>query len=698
MIGGVLFDPVVPLPLIWGLAAAALLCVGLMLWRRFSGAGLRALALAALLLGLANPSWQHETRNSLPDIVLAVVDKTASQRIAGREQQTAEALAALKQQIARQPNTDLREVEVPDAKDDGGTRLLGALSDTLTALPRDQIAGVFVLSDGQIHDPKAAPDLPAPMHLLLGGQPGDWDRRLIVDEAPAFAILGEEITLSLRIEDSGAAPQAISTQVSIAIDGGAPQVFTIPIGRKMQVPLRLPHGGINVLQFTAPTAPGELTDRNNSAIVQINGVRDRLRVLLVSGEPYPGERTWRNLLKSDSAVDLVHFTILRPPDKHDGVPVEELSLIAFPTRELFLQKIEEFDLIIFDRYRRRGILPTEYLANVRRYVEGGGAVLVAAGPGFASADSLYRSPLGQILPAAPTSRVIREGFHPKVSDLGQRHPVTRGLGDYAPENGWGRWLRQTEIAPQQPVAGSPRPEAAQIVMTGAQDSPLLALARVGAGRVALLASDHAWLWSRGFEGGGPQLELLRRLAHWMMKEPELEEETLSGSATPEGLRITRRTLSDTAGPVTLTYPDGRTKDLQLTPQEPGTFAADLTTDQLGLYRITQDQHEAVVALGPPTPREFEQTVADAAALAPLIKANGGGIARLSDGLPSLRQTRAGRPAAGRGWLGITPRNAYVTTDVRIYPLLPPWAGLLLAAGLMVLAWVIEGRRSAPPAP
>ncbi len=94
-------------------------------------------------------------------------------------------------------------------------------------------------------------------------------------------------------------------------------------------------------------------------------------MLLVSGEPHPGERTWRNLLKSDSSVDLVHFTILRPPEKQDGVPVNELSLIAFPTRELFLEKINDFDLIIFDRYRRRGILPSAYLDNIRSYVEQG---------------------------------------------------------------------------------------------------------------------------------------------------------------------------------------------------------------------------------------------------------------------------------------------------------------------------------------
>ena len=143
-------------------------------------------------------------------------------------------------------------------------------------------------------------------------------------------------------------------------------------------------------------------------MVSIDGVRDKLRVLLVSGEPHAGERTWRNLLKSDASVDLVHFTILRPPEKQDGTPINELSLIAFPTRELFQQKIKEFHLIIFDRYARQGVLPIIYFDNIARYVQEGGAVLVAAGPDYASPTSIWRTPLEQILPAEPSGRTDRD--------------------------------------------------------------------------------------------------------------------------------------------------------------------------------------------------------------------------------------------------------------------------------------------------
>ena len=168
-----------------------------------------------------------------------------------------------------------------------------------------------------------------------------------------------------------------------------------------------PHAGQNILEVELETAPGELTPANNRAVIAAEGVRENLRVLLVSGEPHAGERTWRNLLKSDAAVDLVHFTILRPPEKQDGTPINQLSLIAFPTRELFSEKINDFDLIIFDRYQHRGMLQLLYYDNIARYVEEhGGALLVAAGDDYAGSLSLFRTPLSPVLPAVPTGRVL----------------------------------------------------------------------------------------------------------------------------------------------------------------------------------------------------------------------------------------------------------------------------------------------------
>jgi hypothetical protein len=680
MTGSIVFDPLLPWVIIAVLAAFALLGVSLALWRGLQGWALRALAALVVLAALAQPSYQIEDRAPLSNIVLIVEDKSASQSLGDRLDTTTNAAVSLAAQLNARDNTEIRRIKVRDGEGDTGTLLMSAVSDALAEEPRGRIAGIFLLSDGRVHDLERTPDLPAPLHLLLTGKETDWDRRLIVKNAPAFAILGEPVTLTLRVEDDGAAPQATSTVIDISVDGADPQRFDMPIGEDIELPITLPHGGLNVIQFTVPTAEDELTDRNNTALVQINGVRDRLRVLLVSGEPHAGGRTWRNLLKSDSSVDLVHFTILRPPEKQDGVPVTELSLIAFPTRELFLEKIEDFDLIIFDRYKRRGILPAIYLDNVANYVQEGGAVLVAAGPDFASADSIYRSPLADIIPAEPTARVIDRGYRPRITDLGNRHPVTSGL---AGADTWGRWMRQIEV---DPIGGD-------VVMSGIDDKPLLILDRVGEGRVALIASDHAWLWSRGFEGGGPQLDLLRRLAHWMMKEPELEEEALWAEPTGQTMRIIRRTLDETIGTVTITRPDGTEEQITLEEITPGRFEALYTGPEIGLYRLTDGDQEAVVGLGPAAPREFEQTIASGELLETAVDGTRGGVRRLEDGLPSIRAVGEGRPAAGRGWLGITPREAFETLDVTQTPMLPGWLVLLMASALILGAWLREGRRT-----
>jgi hypothetical protein len=683
MTGSIVFDPLLPWWLIAALAGMALTAAALALHRGLSGWALRGLAALVVIAALAGPVYQQEEREELADIVLLIEDESASNALSDRASVTSTAAEALAARITARDNTELRRITVQDGEDNTGTQMMTALNEALAEEPRGRIAGAILLSDGRLHDLERAPQMPAPLHLLHTGKAIDWDRRITVDNAPAFAILGEEVTLTLEIEDLGAAPEGVrSVPLDVSVDGEEPQRFEVPLGRPIDLPLRLPHGGRNVLEFRTPFIEGELTNRNNTAIVQINGVRDRLSVLLVSGEPHAGGRTWRNLLKSDSSVDLVHFTILRPPEKQDGVPVRELSLIAFPTRELFLEKIEDFDLIIFDRYKRRGILPSIYLDNVRNYVENGGAVLIAAGPDFASADSIYRTPIETIVPGRPTARVLEQEYIPTVTDLGQRHPVTAGL-EQEFDGEWGRWLRQIEVVP----------ESGNVVMSGIDDKPLLILDRVGEGRVSLLASDHAWLWSRGYDGGGPQLELLRRLAHWMMKEPELEEEALWAEATGQTMRIIRQSLSDDVGDITITSPSG--EEIVTTPEmvSPGRFEALFDGPEIGLYRLTNGDHTAVIGLGPASPLEFEETLASADALSPIIEATNGGVIALENGVPRLRDVREGRPAAGRDWIGLTPRNAFETLSVTQVSLLPPWLVLLLISGLILGGWLREGRRS-----
>lgn len=690
------FDPMLPWWVIGALVALALLIAAFALWRGLRGWAWRGLAGLAAAAALAGPALEIGARAGLSDIVILLEDRSASQSLPGRGAQTDAAVEAMARQIEALPNTELRRVTVGDDPD--GSLIGTALTRALAAEPDQRVAGVIAVSDGQTHDrPMIPASAPAPVHLLLTGQPEDWDRRLVIEEAPAFGLIGEEVRIRLRIEDQGAVPAELaggSVNLRISLDGGPEQVFAVPPGVSLDLPVTPDHAGQNVVQlgFDAPEG-GELTDRNNSAAVTITGVRDRLRVLLVSGEPHAGERTWRNLLKSDAAVDLIHFTILRPPDKSDGVPVNELSLIAFPTRELFLERIDDFDLIIFDRYRVRGILPPDYFRNIVRYVREGGAVLVAAGPELASVESLMLSPLGEILPARPTGRVIDRPFTPVLTDAGRRHPVTAGLPGAPAADGaeagpdWGRWLRMTEV----------RPDRGEVVMTGDEGAPLLIMDRVGEGRVAMLTSDQVWLWGRGFEGGGPQLELLRRIAHWSMKEPDLEEEALLAEQLPGlGLRITRRTMSEGVGPVTVTAPDGSNTQVTLSEAGSGRFAADWQAPGPGLYRLSEGEMARVIVLGPAAPREFEETVASDESLGALVDESGGAVMRLSDGIPDLRRVDMGRPTQGQSvsgnWIAITPREAATVTGLSRRPLLPGWGWLVLISGLILAGWLAEGRR------
>jgi hypothetical protein len=431
-------------------------------------------------------------------------------------------------------------------------------------------------------------------------------------------------------------------------------------------------------------------------------VRENLRVLLVSGEPHAGERVWRNLLKSDAAVDLVHFTILRPPQKQDGTPIHQLSLIAFPTRELFSEKIKDFDLIIFDRYQHRDILQLLYYENIARYVEQGGALLVAAGDDYAGQMSLSRTPLSVVLPATPTGRLLEQPFKARLSGDGQKHPVTRGLPgsegtDAAKGPTWGRWFRQVDVSPGR----------GRTVMSGAEDRPLLVLDRKGTGRVALLLSDHAWLWARGYDGGGPHTDLLRRLAHWLMKEPDLEEERLIASAKGFKLTVERRSMEEGVPPVQVSAPGGESSEVTLEKAGPGLWRSTVDVKVPGLYKLqtpapTGTLH-AVANAGIEDAREMSEVTATDEKLKPLVEATGGGNFWTRGGgllssvggsgveLPRISMLANARVLAGSNWLGLKDREAFVTRGVKLIPMFTGLMALAALLALLALTWWREGR-------
>ena len=681
------FAPFVPMPLLWGTIALALVVTLYAFLSRARGAWARLLAFAALILALSNPLIVHETRAPLHDVVAVVVDRSQSMGLEDRTGQANKALAEIKKKLAADKSLDVRLTNVTTTAtgEDNGTQLFAGLNAALADVPPDRVAGAILITDGEVHDapPTDKLSVHAPIHALIAGRRDERDRKLTVVNAARFAIVGQTAELIVRVDDYGGADNGYA-DVDVRVDGKDIGTRLVPVGKNSPMQIPIAHGGENVVEVEAKPGPAELTLENNRAVVTVSGVRDRLRVLLVSGEPHAGERVWRNLLKADPSVDLVHFTILRPPDKPDATPIDELSLIAFPTRELFAEKLGSFDLVIFDRYSERGILPMLYYENIANYVENGGAMLVASGPEFASAMSIYRTPLASVLPAQPTGDIVAQGYKPMVTAQGLAHPVTRDLpGENTPTTppSWGRWFR---LIGANAVSG-------ETVMSGPDNKPLLVLDNVGKGRVAELLSDHAWLWARGFEGGGPQAELLRRLAHWLMKEPELEEENLSATITEGEIAIERRTMAQDAKPVTLTYPSGKQLTLTLTKAEPGIWRATAKADELGLYRLTDGTLSTVAAAGPLNPKEVADMRATGDILKPLTDATGGSIHWLNDGIPDVRRVQPGSNASGDDWIGLRANGAYRVTAVEQQPLLPPWLGLVLVLGTLLLAWRIEGR-------
>jgi hypothetical protein len=685
---GISFSPLVPAYVVWIAVAVAFALSLLLVFARARAAVIRAIALALFVLALANPSITREDREPLTSVAAVVIDKSPSQEFGDRLQQTEAARATLAERLGHIAGLEVRFVEAGQADGEtDGTRLFTALSSALSDVPAERVAGAILITDGRVHDVPgevAALGFAAPVHGLITGHKNERDRRVVLVTAPRFGIVGQTQTITFRVEDQGA--PAGPAQVAVRRDGELIESRNVRVGAAVNVTVPIPHAGPNIVEIEASPLEGELTAVNNRAVVSIDGVRDKLRVLLVSGEPHAGERTWRNLLKSDASVDLVHFTILRPPEKQDGTPINELSLIAFPTRELFQQKINEFQLIIFDRYARQGVLPVIYFDNIARYVRQGGAVLVAAGPDYASPTSIWRTPLDMILPAEPSGRTTDGAFHARLTELGKRHPVTRGLeGAEQDPPHWSRWFRLVDS----------RAAKGTTVMQGPENKPLLLLSREGEGRVALLLSDHIWLWARGYEGGGPHLDLLRRLSHWLMKQPDLEEEALRLLVRGRDLTVQRQTMSDTVSDVTLTSPSGKTRTVTLSPAEPGVWRSTIEANELGLWRASDGTLTALANVGPANPREFTEVTSTTEVLAPLANATGGGVMRVEAAsgvhLPRIVGVRSSDTYHGDDWLGLRTREATVVRGIGVLPVFAGLIGLLLLVGALAATWMREGR-------
>ena len=687
------FDPLLPLGWIIALGGVIFLAALAAGIGRLRSYFLRLLAGLFLTLALLNPQTVIEERDPLQDAVLVIKDESDSMKLGGRAEAADKTYQALIQQLEADPSLDVSTTLI--RPDSDGTRLTTSLIDGLGNLPASRLAGVIAITDGQVHDLPQNPEtlLPegVPFHSIIIGEEKARDRRISAIVAPKFGLVGEQAEFELRVDDPGF--EGERANIEIKLNGVTKARFPATIGNRISIPIEIERRGPNTVELTVRAAEGELTLNNNVFVAEISGIRDRMRVLLVTGEPHNGGRSWRNLLKSDPAVELVQFTILTNPRvKNTNARQGELSLIAFPTRQLFEEKLDEFDLIIFDHFRRRfapsrsgrstPILSPVYLQNVARYVDDGGALLIATGPAFAEQESIYRSPLAAVLPTRPTGDTTKEAFKPELNEKGRRHPITSSFAGKEDQT-WGNWFR---IIDNKPISGD-------VLMEGPDAAPLLVIDKIGKGRVAMLMSDQAWLWSKGFDGGGPYSEMFRRTAHWLMGEPDLDAEKLTATSENGLLAIERRTLEDKPQTVLVERPDGSKETVRLSKTANGIYRGSVKSSGQGAYRLASGDVTTITAIGSLNPKEYAKLQPTTEVLLPLAEGTGGGLfpTELNANVPDIRRVKAGKATKDTGWMGLIAHEDYAVRSSKRSPLAPGWIFFVLALLSMGGAWLREGK-------
>jgi hypothetical protein len=630
------------------------------------GALWRFVPLGLLLLALSAPYFLQEKREKLPNHVLLIEDKTASQKVTGRLAGMQQAVQAVTEDLKK--NYPAVVIDIATVEDTGrGTNVLPLLQQKLSSLPAAQLSGVVLFSDGAWGD--AAADLQKiqrdfPIHTVLSGEPNKPDRAVRVDDSPPYALVGKDYQVTVRVTDSTAAKGA---DIPLFIETGKDKIpLTAKNFEKTTLTLHPPFAGTQPLVFSVPPLSGEeLTRVNNRAMTRVQVMRDRLKVLLVSGHPYAGGRSWRSLLKSDPQVDLVHFNILRSPFKFDPATEQELALIPFPVDELFSKKIRQFDLIVLDGVQRQAVLASMYLQNIVDYTQNGGALLVVSGAEYARPQNLYESVLGEILPVAPATARESQLLKPVLTDKGKTHPVSSIFSN----DQWGRWTGGVNAAQT----------TGDVLLETPQKQPLLVLRQLEqGGRVAQILTDSIWLWQRGFEGGGPYQALLQRTAHWLMKEPDLETGKLTLSIDKEVLTVQQ---DDTAvqPTATLTLPDGTMQLLAFVKTATG-YQATHTLTQIGIYSVQQGTQLLPFSHG-----VVEQEMA-------ALQVDDTKPALLGDTVFAVDSHPAVDVAASKPVSLLTPqlwlkdRAAYQVTGREQHPFLPVAVLVLIALGGVIGGW------------
>ncbi|UMM63600.1 DUF7408 domain-containing protein [Aristophania vespae] len=663
---------------------------------RTRGQLIKSFAFVILLMFLAGPGIRQARYQPQPQDALIVVDHTASMNIRDRRDIADKAADNLAQQASQIAGVSTYRLDVNDDNQQG-THLFEAIKEEAQNHPN--LSAIFLLTDGMNHDTPQKLDniLPGfkgrflPVHLLLTAKGEEKDRALQLLSTPPYAIMGTEAHIHIRVNDLGG-KTGQSVKIYKRQNSAKPKFIADTLtGQTIDIPVKITQNGSNLIELSASKLPDEASTRNNRLVVSIQGIQDHLKVMLVSGAPNQSARVWRDLLKADPSVDLVHFTILRSPETSDDTPISDLALIPFPTHELFVEKTNQFDLIILDSFDNPNILPESYIDNITRYVRQGGGLLVVSGSELAEPGSLQDTSLGEVLPARVTYKGAETGvFKPVISPFGQNHPVTNHLSQKGPwGDEWGPWYRLLKTTQ---IKG-------KVLLATKEGTPLLAIRHDDKGRVAQILSDQIWLWSRGGSGGGPQKELLRRLSHWLMKEPDLEGERLKARLDDHKIIVDRYSLTPHDFLMAdISSPLGEHFQVKMQPvsDDSNHLKGSLTLtsdeeDNQGIWTIRQNGLATFIADTALQTIEMQDLRSTAHKLEPLVEKSGGGIFWIGDHkVPTLRQVAEGHKAFGTDWTGLPLHREKIMGADHLRSILPSWLALILILPLLALSWWREG--------
>ena len=574
------FDPILQIKYIFIFSIFFILSIIICYFYKIKYIYIRALTFLAFLVFILNPQINKKHVEHHKDIVIVVSDLTQS-IIETRKAKEVESIRKdISSQLKEIGNIEQINIKLNNNKkieqnnaNKIETSLFKEVNKVINSLNIERLSGIIIITDGQIHDFHNYNKLlsKTPIHYILVGNKKEKDRILKTTNVPKFAVLGKKYEISINIKDN-TEKKNLKTDFYL----NEQLVSTKYLSQNKTYKILLPELSIgkNILEIKTEESNIEISKLNNYQTHEIVGIQDKLKVMLISGEPNMGLRNLRNILNSDPNIELLHFTILRPPTKRDLTPVKELSLIPFPTQELFAADISKFNLIIFDQYGLQGILPPKYLDNISKFVLSGGALLDIVGKKHLTKDSLINSPIKQILPTIPLENISNKMFKPELTKVGKLHPITNKLKNNYQEKPWGEWTNYTR---SQLTSGK--------VLLHHKSDPLLAVDYVGKGRVVQILSSDSWVWQKSLDNKGPLIELIRNIIQWLLKNPKLEENFINLNTENNIIKIKLNSISSGDISAKIVTPSKEAIKLKLKDTGNGIFEGEFTSLERGKFQI-----------------------------------------------------------------------------------------------------------------